>query len=166
MRRDLLQFGGNLADMSEGLEDAGDVLRAAVRGQFLSEGVRGGRKWPELAESTKAHRAREKGLRLRGGALRDKAGRFASAGHPILRVHDDLFDSLVKKMDPRHVESASEDTLVFGSTVPHGVFHQSKEPRTKIPYRPMVVLTEADKRAVTKALQASAMRSVGSRRRG
>lgn len=160
VRRDLLQLGRNMADLKDGFADVGDIMRESVRAQFDTEGGYSGRKWPELAESTKRSRAREKGLGVSGGALRDRRGRFASDAHPILRVHDDLYRSLVRKFDPRHIEDASADSLRFGTTVDYGVYHQSTAPRTKIPYRPMVALTEVDKRRVTKALHTATMRGV------
>lgn len=164
VRRDLLQFGRNLADLHDGFDEVGDIMREATREQFLTEGGHASGGWPELAESTKRNRARELGLAVSGGALRNKRGQFASSGHPILRVHNDLFNSLVRKFDPRHVERASADSLVFGSTVPYGVYHQSTEPRTLIPYRPMVALTETDKRSIAKALQRATLKGVRGRR--
>jgi phage gpG-like protein len=160
VRRDLLRFGENLTHLRDGFEDVGDIMREAVRQQFATEGRHASGGWPELADSTKANRARELGLSVRGGALRDDRGRFASAGHPILRVHDDLYNSLVSKYDKRHVERPSDDSLLFGTTVPHAVFHQSTEPRTKIPYRPPVALSQGDKRQITKALQTATLRGV------
>lgn len=160
VKRDLLQFGRNLEDVSEGWDEVGDIMRNAVREQFASEGARGGDKWPELAESTKRSRAAMMGLSVRGGGLRDRRGRYASAGHPILRVTDELMDSLTRKFDPQHVEDASGTSLRFGSTVPYAVFHQSTDPRTRLPRRAPVVLTEGDKRGITKALQKATLRGI------
>lgn len=160
VKRDLLGFGRNLADMSDAMDEAGDILRDAVVKQFRSEGAYGGAPWRELAESTKAQRARRLGLAVKGGALRNPAGRFASAGHPILRVTDELYNALRRKFDPRHVEDASGTSLRFGATVPYLVFHQSTAPRDRLPRRAPVVLSELDKRAVTKAIQSAAVRGV------
>jgi phage gpG-like protein len=163
VRRDLLQLGRNMADLTPGFEDAGDVMRRAALEQFVSEGRYASGGWRGLAESTKLKRARLLGLTRRGGALRDAGGRFASleaAAHPILQVTGALMRSVTRKYDPRHVERASADSLVFGSTVLYGIFHQSTRPRRVIPYRPFVAFTEVDKRAITKALHVATMRRV------
>jgi phage gpG-like protein len=41
----------------------------------------------------------------------------------------------------------------WGSRVPYGVYHQSSAPRSKIPYRPPVRLSQRRRQEVVKALQ-------------
>jgi phage gpG-like protein len=140
--RELMRFSSRLLVPLEALELAGTMLREAVEKQFDTEGGYASGGWPELAASTVAHKARE------------------DLHSEILRATDALKDALTRKFDSRHVERVSAASLTFGATVPYGVFHQSTRPRTKIPYRPPIALTETDKRAMAKGMQAAILHSV------
>lgn len=135
VQRELLNFEHGLLVPTKALEVVADMLRHAVERQFDTEGREASGGWPELADSTKAKRGDD--------------------GHPILQVSEDLFNSLTRKFDPNHIERLSAESLTFGSTVPYGIFHQSSKPRTKIPFRPPVALTQATKAAMVRAVQAA-----------
>jgi phage gpG-like protein len=161
VQRDLLRFGHNVVNLKPAMERIGVIMRGAVRQQFLSEGTHGsggstfaaaasgatfgsgGVAWEPLAASTVQYKA------LHGLDPR------------ILRATTDLYKSLTVKSDAQHIERASEDSLRFGSLVPYAVYHQSSKPRTKIPFRPPVGLSEGDKRAIVAAIHKRAMEGVG-----
>lgn len=142
--RDLLRFGDNANDLTDQMREVAVILRQASERQFQTEGAYTGEKWPELAVSTQADRVRH----------------GYPPKHPILVRTHRLMDSLTRAADPEHIEEPSADSLRFGTSVPYAVYHQSSRPRHKIPFRPPVGLTEADKRLIVKTLQAGIMQGV------
>jgi phage gpG-like protein len=142
--RDLLRFGENAADLTDAMRDVATILRHASERQFDTEGGYTGEKWPELAASTQ----------------RDRARHHFPPRHPILQRTHRLMDSLTRAADPDHIEEPSADSLRFGTRVPYAVYHQSSRPRHKIPFRPPVGLTEADKRQISRVLQRKIMEGV------
>lgn len=135
VERRLLRFAENMEHPQAALEVVGDVLREATEKQFDSEGGYASGGWKELAQSTIDRKAR------------------LGQDPRILRATDRLMESLTRKFDGDHIEQISGDTLTFGSSVPYGLFHQSSRPRTKIPFRPPVAITEEDKRTMVKRVQ-------------
>lgn len=135
VERRLLRFAENVEHPQAALEVVGDLLRESTQKQFDSEGGYASGGWKDLAQSTI-----------------DQKARLGLDPH-ILRATDRLMNSLVHKFDPDHIEQTSEDTLIFGSLVPYGIYAQSSQPRTKIPFRPPVAITEADKRTMVKRVQ-------------
>lgn len=142
--RDLLRFADNANDLTDQMSEVAVILRQASERQFETEGGYTGEKWPELADSTQ----------------RDRVRHGFPPKHPILVRTHRLMDSLTRAADPEHIEEPSADSLRFGTTVPNAVYHQSSRPRHKIPFRPPVGLTEADKRAIVKTIQAGIMQGV------
>jgi phage gpG-like protein len=144
VERKLARFAANLEQPQHALEAVGDVAREAVEGQFNSEGQRASGGWPALSRARVKYKAKAKqGLDPR-----------------ILRATDRLFKSLTNKFDRDHIERPSSESLLFGSDVPYGIYHQSSRPRTVIPFRPPVAFTEADKRNMVKRIQAELLGSV------
>lgn len=137
VKRDLAAFGHNLVDLTDAMHDVATILREATEEQFATEGHHASGGWPDLADSTN----------------RDRERHGFPPEHPIMVRTERLLSSLTRKADPEHVEHASEDSLRFGTLVPYAVYHQSSRPRRQIPFRPLVGLTEADKRRITKAIQ-------------
>ncbi len=101
--RGLQIFAGTLADPSPALATVADDLREMARDQFATEGAAGGTPWAEAAPST-SHRGAGRGLLYRTGAL---------------------FFSLTDPGATGHVEELDEDSLVFGSSLPYAMFHQT-----------------------------------------
>lgn len=135
VERKLTRFAENLEAPTGALEDIGTLLRQDVELQFDTEGGHASGGWKALSE----------------GRVRFKANHGLDPR--ILRATGALFDSLTKKYDPAHIERLGPSSLTFGSTIFYGVYHQSSRPRTKIPYRPMIALTDTDKRNIVKTLQ-------------
>lgn len=136
VERRLLGFASNLEQPQDALEEIGTILREVVEQQFATEGGHASGGWPKLSDARVAYKA-QKGL-----------------DPHILRAADDLMNALTRKFDPAHIEQVEGDSLVFGASVPYGIYHQSSKARTKIPFRPPVALTEGDKRKMVKAVQA------------
>lgn len=141
IERKLMRFADDLEVPDGALEDAATVLREATREQFDSEGGASGG-WAPLSEA----RVREK-------------ARLGLDPH-ILRATDRLRDSLTLKFDPDHIERLSGTSLLFGSNVGYGIYHQSSRPRSAIPFRPPLAFTAEKKREIVKAVQASLVASM------
>lgn len=135
VRRRMLRLADRIEDASGAFRAVARILERSTRANFASEGASSGPAWRELAPATRARKARL-GLDPR-----------------ILRATGRLYSALVDEGHAEHVEHAGPHELRWGAAVPYGVYHQSTAPRTKIPYRPPVRLTEVDKRAVVRELQ-------------
>lgn len=94
--------------------------------------------YPDL--STKPFRAwwepEESGLNKlwTGGYKEYKEAKWGFA-YPILKQTGRLEKSLTQRTHPEHIERINIDEMEIGTAVPYGVYHQSDEPRTKIPLR-------------------------------
>lgn len=97
-----------------------DLMQKAVRLQFETEGEFSGERWQELAPRT----------------LDDKA-KHPEWRQEILRRTDRLYDSLTSVTEDTD-EEITATSYAFGTLVPWGRYHQSTEPRTKIPRRPFI----------------------------
>jgi phage gpG-like protein len=88
---------------------------------------------------------------IHGGYAAWKEAHFP--GKPILERTGDLVSSLTNPNDPNTVRVEARKTLTLGSRIPYAIYHQSLEPRTKLPRRPEIMLTEAFKRTVMHHVQ-------------
>jgi phage gpG-like protein len=134
IRRRLVRFQNKVTHPVDGLARVARILEEGTRQNFATRGASGGSPWRDLAPSTVARKRRE-GLDPR-----------------ILRATGRLYASLVGH-GPDHVESISGGQLTWGSRVPYGVFHQSSGPRTRLPYRPPVRLSQRMRRDAVRAMQ-------------
>lgn len=82
-----------------------------------------------------------------------KAKAAAGLDPRILHATLTLRRSLTEESDENAVFRASNDGAFMGSSVPYGIYHQSTRPRTKLPRRPPIKLTEAVKIAWIKKVQ-------------
>jgi phage gpG-like protein len=62
---------------------------------------------------------------------------------PIMQASGRLWRSLTQKGSKDAVEEQTATELTLGTTVEYAKYHQSKEPRKKLPRRPLVDLTDA-----------------------
>jgi phage gpG-like protein len=60
--------------------------------------------------------------------------------YPILRREGRLELSVTQPSSPEAIRRISSKALVIGTAVPYGIFHNSDEPRTKIPQRKFVFI--------------------------
>lgn len=136
------EFGNELFGMSAralhiqpAFESILEILREGVRQQYASKGARTGDPWKPLNEQYRAWKI-SKGLDPRR----------------MLATHD-LYDSLAHETGDS-IAVATNDELAFGSKraskkgKPVLAFHQSRKPRSKIPYRPVVKLTDGDRQEI------------------
>jgi phage gpG-like protein len=132
-----------------GLELAGSNLTAAMeaaalrleegeRRQFSSEGGYGTGAWKPLSPR-----------------YRDWKDRHFP-GEPILQLRHRLIESLTSAASPDAVREVTPFSLTFGSRVPYGIFHQHGIPG-RMPARPPLVLTPADKGQITLLIKRAIM---------
>lgn len=137
-----VQLDRGIARFSDGVTDyrgiwpiIEDDFYAQEKDQFRSEGTEGGEQWqalsPEYAGWKEAH----------------------FPGQPILQRSGNLERSLTTGSDPNSVKIEERKTLTLGTRVPYAIYHQSIAPRTKLPRRPEIMLTEAFKRGVMHHMQ-------------
>lgn len=134
--RGIARFADGVSDYTPIWPVIEDEFYAEERAQFASEGAESGEKWAPLSEAY----AQWKEVHF--------------PGQPILRRTGDLERSLTSGSDPNSVKIEQRKQLTLGSRVPYAIYHQSIAPRTKLPRRPMINLTEGFKRGVMRHLQA------------
>jgi len=116
-----------VGDFTAPLQDASKFLLADVEQNFVSEGgLVGG--WQPLAHSTALGRARE----------------GFGAEHPILQRTGDLRRSFKANI-------SKKKAVVSSYGVSYYKYHQSIKPRTKIPRRAMLVLTNRTKENIVQS---------------
>ena len=88
------------------------------------------------------HWERDKKLRKlwKGGYKEFKMAKYhLSSPYPILKATGRLAESIT---NPESLDAinyiVNRNTLVLGTHVPYGIYHQSQKERTKIPYRPFL----------------------------
>lgn len=137
-----VQMDRAIARFSEGVTDyrpiwpvIADDFYAQEKDQFRTEGAEGGERWEELSPEYAAWKE------------------ASYPGKPILQRTGDLVGSLTSASDPNAVKVEERKTLTLGSKVPYAIYHQSPKPRTVLPRRPEIMLTEEFKRGVTRHMQ-------------
>ena len=103
--------------------------------QFDSEGAAGGQRWQKLSDNYVPRKEKQ----------------FGSL--PILQATGDLMASLTDFEAPDVVLRITPDELGIGTNVPYAIYHQSRRSRKKLPRRPLVNFSEAQKRRMQKAVQ-------------
>jgi hypothetical protein len=136
VERKLLRYG-EAADMRFFAPEIRQYLFQTEREQFDSEGVSGSGGWAPLKPRTIARKA-ALGLDSR-----------------ILRETQALFRSVTEASSPDAVYHADADSMVFGTSDRKAIFHQKGTDR--MPRRKVVDLTERNRRAVVKIVQAGIM---------
>lgn len=128
MDRGIARFADGVADYRPIWPVIEDDFYALEKRQFESEGVSGGERWQELSA--------------------DYAGWKEThyPGKPILERTGDLVHSLTNPHDPNAVCVEERKMLTLGSRVPYAIYHQSIEPRKRLPRRPEIQATEPFKR--------------------
>ena len=60
--------------------------------------------------------------------------------YPLLKKYGALESSITNPTDPNAVNYLiNKVSMALGTTVPYAIYHQSKDPRTVMPYRPMIL---------------------------
>lgn len=89
------------------------------------------------------------GLSKSGGKYQDLSPRYKTAKmkkwkflYPILRASGKLEKSITGEGDENTIFRFPDNTtLEWGTSVPYGIYHQSEKPRTKMPRRPFLIIT-------------------------
>lgn len=118
-------------DLGPAFAVTADLLEAHVQATFETQGSRIGRAWQALAPKTVRARAE------RWGYYGVRAPREAGPAGPILHWSRRLRRSF-QRGGVGHYRILSESSLIWGSGVRYAKYHQSRLPRAKIPYRPML----------------------------
>ena len=135
LSRQLLRFKTVAEDMRPAFNDIHNDFLAVEKAQFEGQGIGPSGKWAPLADSTKAAKER------------------AGLDPRILISTEALFKSLTDPSDENHVYFHTSDTMVIRSLVDYGKYHQSRQPRTRLPRRPPIDLKESTKRRWVKYIQ-------------
>lgn len=125
--RKLATFGQSIENMTPAWDYIGKQLLRDFSRQFAQEGGVFGGHWAPLAESTVAQRARKYGPWF--------------AAHPILVGTGALESSVEQRGAADNVYQVGANSLTIGTTNPHAVFHNSSAPRTRLPRRQIVGLS-------------------------
>lgn len=133
IQRKLASFGQSVENMSPAWEYIGKQLLIDFRQNFAQEGGVFGQysRWAPLAASTQRERARQVGPWF--------------AAHPILNRTGALEMSVEWQGAPNNVFEVGANSLTIGTTDPIAVFHNSSAPRTHLPRRPIVGLSNQRK---------------------
>lgn len=127
------------SDMRNFAPGIAGVFYAAEERLFQSEGASGASgKWAALSKAY----------------ARFKARNFP--GKSILKREDTLYESLTNPEAPDAVYRATQDEIVMGTRDPKALAHHRG--RGRLPARPVVSLTESDKRLMQKSIQADLVR--------
>ena len=126
--RKLEGLADRLSDMTPAWPAVLSVFRGIMRQAFASEGASTGVKWPELAESTARERERE-GFPGRHPIL--------ARTHTLERALTSEGGASVVVMMPRYFAIAVD--------LDYFKYHQSRAPRSKIPRRAPINLTQDNK---------------------
>lgn len=127
--RQLQGLEARLRDMTPAYPELTRVFQRIVAQAFASEGASGDTgAWAPLAERTIDERRRQ----------------GFGPEHPILQRRQTLMRSLTDTTSDT-ISVETPNYYARGSAVPYVAFHQSRAPRTKLPRRPVVALTQDQK---------------------
>lgn len=125
----LSEFIGRAEDLTPALNDLGEYLVRKTRQRFDTSTAPDGTKWAPLTDKTKKAKQRRA---TTGKPYRTKADPSA-----ILKDTFTLRDSITYQ--------TGSNTLYVGTNIEYGIYHQSEEPRTRIPRREFLGLDDADR---------------------
>lgn len=97
----------------------------------------------------------------RWAALSDVYARYKQVAYPdqpILRAEDDLFRSLTDPEAPQAILRPEPTELIMGTSDPKAILHQRGT--RKMPARPPISFSEAQKRRIQKSIQSGLVRFI------
>ncbi|GLW22941.1 hypothetical protein DI270_017360 [Microbispora triticiradicis] len=128
--RKLVRFQGRVRDASPAFEQIADDFLRIEEKQFATQGGHASGGWVPLSPNYAAWKAKH------------------YPGKLILQRESDLVESLTRGPEIRIVEP---DQVILGTAVPYAQYHQHGGER--LPARPPIALTEADKRRWIRYIQ-------------
>jgi phage gpG-like protein len=134
VERELLRFGARATDLSPAFDTILDQFEEWETHQFETEGAFLGTPWEPLAPST--------------------ITRKTALGQPldILVATGELRASLTGRGRDA-VRESRHDEATFGTRVPYAMYHHSREPRSRLPRRPLIAVDEVRRRWIIRVLQ-------------
>lgn len=132
LSRELLRFSAHAGNAQPAFHKIAGDMREQIAEQFSTEGDRGSGGWAPLKETTIAAKA------------------AAGLDPHILQATHSLMESLTGTGGD-HVEEVTDDSLLFGSSIAYGKFHQKGT--SKMDARKPVDFTELDRRGFVRTLQ-------------
>jgi phage gpG-like protein len=136
LSREILRVSEHAENMVPAFNAVRDLFYKLEKEQFESGGKYSpGGAWAPLAQGTID-------AKVRAGLPPD-----------ILVATGRLKASLTTSGDADAKYETTADSMTIGSNVPYGMFHQSTQPRTRLPRRPPVSIPEQNKKEWLKVLQ-------------
>ena len=133
-----------MEDLAPALSIVADLLEAHVAQNFKTQGVQSGSRWAVLAPTTVLARTKRTGYY---GQRSPTAG--AGPTSPVLVWSGRLRRSFARG-GVAHIRQITSSSLIWGSGVRYGVFHQSTAPRAKLPRRaPLAFRDPFQRREIT-----------------
>lgn len=130
--RNVKQFQKSIRDAMMKVDDLKTPFRLISNDFYISEkaifALKGPGGYQDLSPAYK--RQKERGDR----------NNHPAPAYPILRRSGRLELSVTQVSSPEAIRRISAKALVIGSAVPYGIFHNSDEPRSKIPHRKFVFI--------------------------
>lgn len=139
--RQMLRFGERAIGAAPALEVVHDYLTHVSEGQFQSQGRDSGHPWPDIQEVTKERKRRSKDPTTAANADR------------IMEASEALKNSLTRQGDSNMVHVVTNDTMVFGTKLKYGQYHQKPGSSAAYPRRRSVDLTPTNKIVMIKTIQ-------------
>jgi phage virion morphogenesis protein len=137
LQQALADIAAQAGDLTPAMRDIGEYLLRKTRKRFNTQTAPNGAPWEPLAPAT----IKAKQRRQRTG----KPYRTNANPEAILKDTFTLRDSITYL--------ASNRSLAIGTNIAYGVYHQSEQPRTKIPYRPFLGLDDADRSEIIEIIR-------------
>ncbi len=128
----ILKIVRKVRDLSPVWGDVEDIIIRDIETVFELEGRP---PWPPLSPFT---------LRQR-----ERLG-YPYPIYPMLVMTGRLKRSLIDKTHPEHISEKRPKFLEFGTRVPYAIYHQSPQPRRRLPRRPFIFI---DKKVINSIVQ-------------
>lgn len=136
------KFRGALARASEVSTDLrvpfGLILRDFYKSEQAIFKLKGPGKYPPFKKSVGEYKQNGKKRAFETATYsryqKYKLGKYGF-DYPLLVATGRLAASLLGPNNPGSISKITKLSLVFGTSVPYGIYHQSDEPRSKIPLR-------------------------------
>jgi len=140
LKRKLSRFGSSFKNIKPLLRDIAKDFKSIEAKQFKSQGSYGSGGWERLSFSYAKWKSKN------------------YPGKPILQRSGRLMSSLTG-FGSDYIERMTNSNIELGTMTPYAIYHQSVMPRTKLPRRPVIELTESDKKRWMKMAQSYAVAS-------
>lgn len=154
INRRMLRFAARAGSAEPALELVHEYLVELTERQYNTAGAQSGNPWEALKQSTIDRKDRDKDPRVKMNADR------------IMVATGELKDSLTMPGHPDMVHVVTPNTMVFGTKIKYGQYHQKPAASAPYPRRRSVDLTVENKLVMMKTIQLWIVRGVARLARG